>query len=411
MQCSAVQCSTALYCTVLYWLAAKLVPNDRRPVDMGNINGGFERFANNMRWAWFHDKRRREGVGEDEEEEEEEEGEFTMVPWYKRSARRAPRGNTQLEAGLDRMRAFINSPANRRRVRDNMTPDQRQAMEELRNLPNTQGVQVTFEDKGNRFVLRDLKDQDSQILEKLEDRGKFDELPEDPTERVKERLEAFCSKWEEELNEFHPNIINFISDLEDTSSSKVKGLVKCHKPARPDGRHGIRLLLASCGTPTQPASKFLQMSIAHLFQYLPHKLKNTQSLLRKISDINIAHPEGLPETAINLGCDVENMFGSIDQQYGLEALKERLQLHPNPEGIPATLLLELAKICLEENSCEFLGRFFCPNWTTWWPGSWSRGVSAAPTGPSSGTMAGWSCWGAWGTWGWWRRCWGPCTPT
>ena len=58
-------------------LAAKFVPNDRRPVDMGNINGGFERFANNMRWAWFHDKRRREGVGEDEEGEEEEEGEFT----------------------------------------------------------------------------------------------------------------------------------------------------------------------------------------------------------------------------------------------------------------------------------------------------------------------------------------------
>jgi hypothetical protein len=242
-----------------------------------------------------------------------------------------------------------------------MTPEQRKAMEELRNLPNTSGAQVVYEDKGNRFVVRDLEDQDNQILEKLEDGAKFDELLQDPTERVKERLEGFCSRWEEELNTFHPNIVNFITDLEETNPSKVKGLVKCHKPPRPDGKHGIRLLLASCGTPTQPASKFLQMSISHLFQHLPHKLRNTQALLQRISDINNSHPEGLPDSAINLGCDVVNMFGSIDQEFGLAALEERLRRHPNPDGLPTPLLLELAKLCLEENSCEFLGRFFCPN--------------------------------------------------
>ena len=52
---------------------------------------------------------------------------------------------------------------------------------------------------------------------------------------------------------------------------------------------------------------------------LPHKLKNTQALLGKIIDINESHPEGLPDQAINLGCDVVNMFGSIDQDYGLQA--------------------------------------------------------------------------------------------
>ena len=109
------------------------------------------------------------GVLSDQEEEE-----FVMVPWYRRSGRRAPRGNLQLEAGLDRMKAYLVDPANKRRVRDNMTPEQRQAMMELRNLPNTSKAQVVFEDKGNRFVVRDLKDQDNQIKEKLEDRMKFD---------------------------------------------------------------------------------------------------------------------------------------------------------------------------------------------------------------------------------------------
>ena len=47
-------------------LAAKFVPMDRRPVDMGNVNGGFERFANILRWAWFHYRRREEGRSEEE---------------------------------------------------------------------------------------------------------------------------------------------------------------------------------------------------------------------------------------------------------------------------------------------------------------------------------------------------------
>ena len=73
----------------------------------------------------------------------------------------------------------------------------------------------------------------------MEDHDKFDELPANPTERVRERLGEFCEKWEDELNEFHPNIINFIKDTDEANPSKVKGLVKCHKEARPDGKHGI----------------------------------------------------------------------------------------------------------------------------------------------------------------------------
>ena len=336
-------------------LAAKFVPMDRRPVDMGDVNGGFERFCNNMRWAWHHDKRRRE------EGEEEEEEEFVMVPWYRRSNRRAPKGNHQLEAGLERMKNFLNDPENKRRVKDNMTRELRNSMMELRNLPNTRGAQVVFEDKGNRFVVRDLDEQDNQILEKLEDGNKFDELQADPGQHVVKRLQRFCERWEEELNNFHPNIISFISDIEDTNPSKVKGLIKVHKAPRPDGRHPLRLLLASCGTATHPASKFLQMSINHLGQHLPSNVQDTQAILRRCSDINNNHPEGLPDTTINLGCDVTDMFGSIDQEYGVRALEESLRIHPNPEGLPTNLLLELTKICLEENCCEFLDRFFKPN--------------------------------------------------
>ena len=284
-----------------------------------------------------------------------------MPPWYRRSGRRAPRGNPQLEAGLDRLRAFIMDPTNRRRVRDNLSPDLREAMVQLRNLPVTHGAQVVFEDKGNRFVVRDLANQDGQILEQLEQRGKFDELLLDPKDRVVERLEEFTQRWEEELNTFHPNIIHFILDVQESNPSKVKGLVKVHKEVREDGKHPIRLLLASCGTPTNPASKLLQASISHIIPHLRSNMRDTAAILRKIKRINEEHPEGLPEATINLGCDVEAMYPSIDQEFGLEALEEHLGRHPNPDGLPTALIMDLARICLAENTCEFLQRFFNPN--------------------------------------------------
>ena len=36
-------------------------------------------------------------------------------------------------------------------------------------------------------------------------------------------------------------------------------------------------------------------------------------------------------------------------------------LFPNPDGLSTQLIMELGKIYVEENPCEFLGRFFCPN--------------------------------------------------
>ena len=56
---------------------------------MAAIISGYERFANNLRWAWFHHQRRADG-------EEEDADDFVMVPWYQRSIRREPKGNMQM---------------------------------------------------------------------------------------------------------------------------------------------------------------------------------------------------------------------------------------------------------------------------------------------------------------------------
>ena len=66
------------------------------------------------------------------------------------------------------------------------------------------GKNVDFEKMENKlvnlkrsivsFVVRDLQEQDKQILEKLEDATMFDELASDPTDRVRGVLNNFCTK-------------------------------------------------------------------------------------------------------------------------------------------------------------------------------------------------------------------------
>ena len=50
-----------------------------------------------------------------------------------------------------------------------MTVEQRKAMGELRNLPHTSNGQMTFEDKGSQFVVRNFNFQDQLIFEQLSD--------------------------------------------------------------------------------------------------------------------------------------------------------------------------------------------------------------------------------------------------
>ena len=64
----------------------------------------------------------------------------------------------------------------------------------VRNLPNTDNAQVTFEDKGSRFVFRNLDYQDQAITNQLVDHTQFDELQSDPTDRVRDRMSDFCDK-------------------------------------------------------------------------------------------------------------------------------------------------------------------------------------------------------------------------
>ena len=93
-------------------------------------------------------------------------------------------------------------------------------------------------------------------------------------------------------------------------------------------------------------------------------MKDTKAILNRILEIRERFPNGLPETAINIGCDVKKLYPSIDSEMGMAAVKKWLQRFPNPDGLPLQLIMDLGQICVENTGVENTG------WTLYRDDGW-----------------------------------------
>ena len=123
------------------------------------------------------------------------------------------------------------------------------------------------------------------------------------------------------------------------------------------------MLLTGTNTPVQPLSKLVQDGIRHIIPHLKYKARDTKHILQIIISLNNqwGNLGGIPNTAKQIACDVKKLYPSVENVDGVDALSELLDKFPNPDGLPKELIMEALKICLEENVCEFCGRFFKPN--------------------------------------------------
>ena len=113
-------------------------------------------------------------------------------------------------------------------------------------------------------------------MQELRDSHHYDILPSDPSESVLNRVKAWSKKWTAK-GEIDADTRVYIEDIEDSHPGKRKPLVKTHEQ-KP---FPTRLLLSDCGTPIQPLSKFVQLNIGHLTEYLPFRILDTKECLQK----------------------------------------------------------------------------------------------------------------------------------
>ena len=335
----------------------KFCPTPMGPIDEKSQYEGFLRWRESMRWKWFFNK----GKNPDDIEDD-----YEPKPWSKRTERKAPVATDcpELEAFFNSIERDIKDPALRRKVKSNITQEQKDFIKEVRNEYPERGLRVRLEDKGSRFVIADAASEDDKLQSDLGNVTQYTEVDDDPIEQFKDEIREWASEAfaNDEINQ---EMFNYVTEIDNTHLARPKPLYKTHKKDEEGNMLvpvPIRTLTVGCGTPVHPLSKLCQKAIEHLTskEELPRNRKSTKEALRGVININENHAP-LPDTAEIAFCDIERMYPSVDTEEAVQSVKRRLQTNPSPLGISPDAIVKGLKICLRCNCVQFKNKFYLPN--------------------------------------------------
>ena len=112
----------------------------------------------------------------------------------------------------------------------------------------------------------------------------------------------------------------------------------------------VRPIISDCNSESYKIGEFIDHFLAPLAVTHDSDVKNTADFMDKVTGIEI------PRDAILFSMDVESLYTNIDNNSGIEAVKQAFLRNPDFDR-PDVDILELLKISLEHN--DFL---FAPNW-------------------------------------------------
>ena len=329
-------------------LGPKFCPTPTLPVNDLNNYLSFLSFCESVRWIYFWSHRK---------DQSSDEG-FSSFPWTPRTTNKAPNASPHIEAFLSQCKRDLLNPDSRRRIKDNLSPDQRNALKEAKKLPS-KGIRIRLQDKGQRFVFVNSVDEDRLVLDShLLDTSSYQELDSDPLPSFISNIKDWATTHLRAGN-ISDHMATFVSNIDHCHAARPKPLYKTHKTRLPSPPHyPARLLIAGCGTPTHPISSLVQNSIQHLVHSLEHRRGNTIQVLDEIIRWN-NELSPLPPQAKILFCDVVAMYPSVDNNEAIAEVDRRLISEPSTiPGIKPPAIIDALKICREQAVVSFKGRNF-----------------------------------------------------
>ena len=153
---------------------------------------------------------------------------------------------------------------------------------------------------------------------------------------------SWAEKWHT-IGEITTSWKDFIKNR-DAQPGKNSTLYKTHKIGTP-----VRLLTTGCNTAIENLSKFIERVCAPLSCKIPTRISATSHLLDLIVSIN---ETGLPENFILVSFDIINMFPSIDNVKGMQAVRDALETRETLKP-STTYIIEALEICLYNNNSVF----------------------------------------------------------
>ena len=303
----------------------------------------FKRFARGMRLAVHH---YRKGNCEGEEDE------WTAMPWDTKSTFEPKPLNKNLETFLHNVHQDIFSMSNSRYVEDNLSIEERQVLNNLREWNRDAGNPRMFriQDKGARFTIEWKEDYERKVEEYLQDTRIFREDEGDQSTNNKEVVRAWAEKWKAEGvidREMKEWIIPSVA-----KPAHIHANLKTHKKNVPY-RHIVSLF----GTATENLARWSEVFLKEHAQKHPAYLRDTKDFLAYIEDINIRKAPFEELSTIITSRDITNYYPSCDLEKSIEAVGQVLR-RDHIEEKKIQCLQEAVRITMTRNNIMFKGRHY-----------------------------------------------------
>ena len=207
-----------------------------------------------------------------------------------------------------------------------------------------------MQDKGSRFVILDNKDYNEKIEYQL-GRSSFEELGHDPSSLFSEKVNLWIQKCTENMV-LDKSWSKFI-EASFVAPGKMYGLVKTHKADNP-----IRVITSGCGTAVENVSIFVEKCLFSEVLKTESRVQDTSEML---NFIDILHESNfLMENCMLVSFDIVNMFPSMYNESGLQAVKNALEAREE-QFTREQCIIEAPKLCLKCNNSIFNKKHFLQN--------------------------------------------------
>ena len=284
-------------------------------------------------------------------------------PWYQNSEHSPPPASAAVEAYMESCLNDMMDPDQRRKIKDNLKPEEREALKDFRTNFPAENLRIRLEDKGPRFVIADGDKEDEMIENDLLNQNQFVSLQDDPKEEYIEKIRNWAIDFKE--NGVDNDVAKFVTkDIEDSHPARPKPLYKTHKTNQDGTRVSpvpIRNVSTSCGTPTHNLSKVCQTAIKHLTseEALPRNNKSTNAALRRIIFVN-ENLTPLNDDSILVFPDIVKMYPSTDVVQAVDQVEDKHRDNPDEHGFSTNCVVKALRICNSCNCIEFNGKYYLP---------------------------------------------------
>ena len=271
-----------------------------------------------------------------------------------------PKGPQALEAFAFNNDCQLLRQTDFRRPRDNLSPDERSALKQLKNLEN---VTIKPADKGSAVVLQNTSDYITEGFRQLNAPKFYLEQITDLSETHMESIKSVCSGMLRN-GEISEKCFKYFTQFP-MRTSRFYMLPKIHKGTFPPPG---RPIISGNDCPSERISSFVDFFLKEISPKGKSYLKDTTNFIRTLNDLGT-----IPDGAILATLDVSSLYTNIPNGEGIRSMGKVLEaFRPNGQKPTNTLLLRLLTLVLRTNNFTFCGKHFLQ------VGGTAMGTKAAP---------------------------------